>query len=155
MPFSRLNSLYRSFLKPKDCYFLILMGLAVEQLAAKKIKWLKFLGGVVVVQSLSHVRRFVTPTDCSMPVLPVLQCLPEFAQIHFHWVSNAIQPSHPLLPPSPFAFNLSQHQGLFQGVLGGDRDLRKSIFLGLRKIHKFISADSSIDCFSYSIQVKP
>ena len=50
------------------------------------------------------------PVDCSTPGLPVLHCLPEFAQIHVHWVSDAISPSHPLLLPSPFAFNLSQHQ---------------------------------------------
>ena len=36
------------------------------------------------------------------------------SQIHVHRVGDAIQPSHPLLSPSPFAFNLSQHQGLFQ-----------------------------------------
>ena len=42
--------------------------------------------------------------------------LPEFAQIQVHWVGDAIQPSHPLPTPSPFAFNLSQHQGLFQWV---------------------------------------
>ena len=41
--------------------------------------------------------------------------LPEFAQTHVHWVSS-IQPSHPLSSPSPPAFNLSQHQGLFQWV---------------------------------------
>ena len=52
----------------------------------------------------------------SMPGFPVLHCLPEFAQIHVHWVSDAIQPSHPLPPSSPPAFNLSQHQGLFQWV---------------------------------------
>ena len=40
--------------------------------------------------------------------------LPELAQTHVHWVSDAIQPSHPLSSPSPPAFNLSQHQGLFQ-----------------------------------------
>ena len=38
---------------------------------------------------------------------------PEFAQIHVHWIGDAIQPSHPLLSPSPPAFTLSQHQGLF------------------------------------------
>ena len=43
---------------------------------------------------------------------PVLHYLPEFTQTHVHWVSDAIQPSHPLLSPSPPAFNLSQHQGL-------------------------------------------
>ena len=45
---------------------------------------------------------------------PVLHCLPELAQTHVHWVSVAIQPSHPLSSPSPPAFNLSQHQGLFK-----------------------------------------
>ena len=56
------------------------------------------------------------PMDCSMPGIPVLHHHPEFAQTHVHWVSDAIQPSHPLLPPSPPALNLSQHQGLFQWV---------------------------------------
>ena len=51
--------------------------------------------------------------DCSTPGFPVLHYLPEFAQTHVHGVDDAIQPSHPLLLPSP-ALNLSQHQGLFQ-----------------------------------------
>ena len=53
--------------------------------------------------------------DGSTPGFPVLHHLLEFAQTHVHWVSDAIQLSHPLLPSSP-AFNLSQHQGLFQWV---------------------------------------
>ena len=53
------------------------------------------------------------PMDCSTPGLPVLHHLPEFAQIHVHRVSDAIQPSHPLSSPSLPGFNLSQHQGLF------------------------------------------
>ena len=56
------------------------------------------------------------PMDYSMPGIPVLHSLPESAQIHAHWASDAIQPSHSLLSPSPPAFNLSQHQGLFQRV---------------------------------------
>ena len=56
------------------------------------------------------------PVDCSTPGFPVLHYHPEFAQTHVHWVSDAIQPSHPLLLPCLFAFNLSQHQGLFQWV---------------------------------------
>ena len=52
----------------------------------------------------------------STPGFPVHHQLPELAQIHVHGVSDAIQPSHPLSSPSPPAFNLSQHQGLFQGV---------------------------------------
>ena len=49
--------------------------------------------------------------NCSTPGFPVHHQLPELAQIHVHWVSDAIQPSHPLLSSSPPAFNLSQHQG--------------------------------------------
>ena len=52
--------------------------------------------------------------DCSMPGSPVLHHLLEFAQIHVHSVTDAIQPSHPLFPPSSVALNLSKHQGLFQ-----------------------------------------
>ena len=54
--------------------------------------------------------------DCSIPGFPVHHTLPELAQTHVHRVSDAIQPSHPLSSPSPPAFNLSQHQGLFQRV---------------------------------------
>ena len=55
------------------------------------------------------------PMNCSTPGLPVHHQLLEFTQTHVHWVSDAMQPSHPLSSPSP-AFNLSQHQGLFQWV---------------------------------------
>ena len=54
--------------------------------------------------------------DCSTSGLPVHHQLPELTQTHVHWVSDAIQLSHPLSSPSPPAFNLSQHQGLFQWV---------------------------------------
>ena len=53
------------------------------------------------------------PMSCSVPDFPVLHYIPEFAQTHVHWVSDAIQPFHSLSPPSPPALNLSQHQGLF------------------------------------------
>jgi len=53
------------------------------------------------------------PMDCSTPGLPVHHQLPEPAQTNVHRVSDAIQPSHPLSSPSPPAFNLPQHQGLF------------------------------------------
>ena len=52
------------------------------------------------------------PVDFSTPGFPVLHCFPEFAQIHVHWVTDAIQPSHPLSSPSPPALFLSQPQGL-------------------------------------------
>ena len=68
---------------------------------------------IIVVQSLSRVR--LVAMDCSMPDFPVLHHLLWHAQIHVHWVDDAIQPSCPLLSPSP-AFNLFQDQGLSQWV---------------------------------------
>ena len=55
------------------------------------------------------------PMDCSMLGCPAHRQLPELAQTHVHWVSDAIWSSHPLSSPSP-AFNLSQNQVLFQWV---------------------------------------
>ena len=52
--------------------------------------------------------------DSNMPGLPVPHHLLEFAQVHVHCISDAIQPSHPLKPSSSSALNLSWHQGLFQ-----------------------------------------
>ena len=52
--------------------------------------------------------------DCNMLGFPVLYYLLEFAQIHVHWVGDAIQPSPPQSPPSPPALNFPQHQSLFQ-----------------------------------------
>ena len=54
------------------------------------------------------------PMDCSTPGFPVHHQLLEFTQTHVHRVSDAIQASHTLSSPSPSAFNLPQHQGLFQ-----------------------------------------
>ena len=56
------------------------------------------------------------PMNRSTPGLPVHHQLQESTQTHVHWVSDAIQPSHPLLSPSLSAFNLSPNQGLFQWV---------------------------------------
>ena len=69
----------------------------------------------VKVNTLSRV-RLCNPMDCSTPGLPVHHQLPEFTQTYVHWVSDAIQPSHPLSSPSPLAFNLSQHQGLVSHI---------------------------------------
>ena len=65
------------------------------------------------VQSLSQVWLFAIPWTAGFPGH---HQLPELTQTHVHRISDAIQPSHPLLSPSPPAFNLSQHQGLFQWV---------------------------------------
>ena len=65
------------------------------------------------VQLLSCV-RLSNPVDCSMPGFRVYHQLTELAQTHVHCFGDAIQTSDPLLTPSPPAFNLSQHQGLFR-----------------------------------------
>ena len=54
--------------------------------------------------------------DRRTAAFPVHHQLLESTHTHAHWVDDAIQPSHPLSSPSPPAFNLSQHQGLFQWV---------------------------------------
>ena len=59
--------------------------------------------------------------DCSMKVFPALHYLPEFAQTYVHWIGYAIQPSHPLSPPSPAALNVPHHQSLFQWVSSSHR----------------------------------
>ena len=74
---------------------------------------LKFCECSLVAQSCPTLWN---PMDCSTPGLPVYHQLLEFTQTHVHWVGDAIQPSHPLSSPSPPAFNLSQHQGLFKWV---------------------------------------
>ena len=60
-----------------------------------------------VAQSCPTLRD---PMNLSTPGLPVHHQPPEFTEIHVHWVSDAIQPSHPLSSPSPPAPNPSQHQ---------------------------------------------
>ena len=78
-----------------------------------------FLEGMALVQFSSVTLSYLTlcdPMDCSTPGLPVHYQLLEFSQTQVHQVGDAIQPSHPLSSPSPPAFNLSQHQGLFQWV---------------------------------------
>ena len=69
------------------------------------------------VQFSSVAQLCSTPCDpmhCSTPGLPVHHQLLELTQTHVHPAGDAIQPSQPLSSPSPPAFNLSQHQGLFQ-----------------------------------------
>ena len=73
-----------------------------------------FLLAVIASVQFSHsVMSDCDPMDCSMPDFPVHHQYAELAQTHVHWVGDAIQSSHPLSTPSPPAFNLSQHQGLF------------------------------------------
>ena len=80
------------------------------------------------------------PMDCSMQGFPVPHHLPEFAQVPGHWIGDAIQPSHPLLPSSPSAFNLVHHQGLFQWVSS------------LHQVAKVLGASASASVLPMNIQ---
>ena len=92
----------------------------------KKIKnqWI-FLYQFSSVQSCPTL---CDPMDCSRPGLPVHHQFLEFTQTHVHWVGDATQPSQPLSSPSPPAFNLSQHQGLFQWVSSLHRAAKALVF---------------------------
>ena len=84
------------------------------------ILWDRWLQQSDFSQSVSSVAQscptLCDPMNHSRPGLPGHHQLPEFTQTHVHQVGDAIQPSHPLSSPSPPAFNLSQHQGLFWRV---------------------------------------
>ena len=67
------------------------------------------------------------PMDGSMPGFPVHYQFLELAQTHVHGVGDTIQPSHPLTSPSP-AFNLSQHQGLYEWVSSLHQVAKRSVF---------------------------
>ena len=64
----------------------------------------------------SVVSNSLSPHGLQQADFPIHCQLPELTQTHVHWVGDAIQAFHPLSSPSPPTFNLSQHQGLFQGV---------------------------------------
>ena len=80
-----------------------------------QLKWFSMHVQIYILISLvtQSCLTLWDPRDCGTLGFPVLHHLPEFTQTHVRWVGDAIQPSHPLLPPSPPALNLSQHQGLF------------------------------------------
>ena len=88
--------------------------------ASSLYKWKQHLNIWHIFKQFSSVQllspTLCDPMDCSTPGFPVHHQLPELAQTHVHQVSDAIQPSYPMSSLSPPAFNLSQHQGLFQWV---------------------------------------
>ena len=104
----------------------------ITQLAKTNIPWLPHspsamahtLWSVSPVQFSSVAQSCPTicnPMACRMPSLPVHHQLPEITQTRVHWVSDTIQPSHPLSSPSSPAFNFAQHQGLFQWVISSQQ----------------------------------
>ena len=69
--------------------------------------WVVWAVYILLLFSYSVMSTLCDPMDCSKSGYPVFHCLSAFAQIHVHWVSDAIQPSHSLSPYSPPALNLS------------------------------------------------
>ena len=80
------------------------------------------------------------PMDYSTPGFPDPHHLLEFARVHVHWISDGIQPSHPLSSPSRPAFNLFRHQGLFQWVNS------------LHQVNKVLELQASASVFPMNIQ---
>ena len=78
--------------------------------------WWGIFGEKIMSCTTQSCPTLCKPMDCSTLGYPVFHQLPELAQTLIYWVDAAIQPSHPLLSPSPPAFSLSYHQGLFQWV---------------------------------------
>ena len=99
-----------------DLWSKVFYDLWTSQLPGK----LKDLGLLLHFNQFNSVSQscptLCNPMNCSMLGLPVHHQLLELTQTHVHRVSDAMQPSHPLSPPFPAAFNLSQHHGLFQWV---------------------------------------
>ena len=105
----------RDYIKPKS----FCTVKTISKTEKQPTEWEIRFGSHISVQ-LSSVAQSC-PTLCNLmnrstPGLPVHHQLPEFTQTHVHWVSDAIQPSHPWSSPSPPAPNPSQHQSLFQWV---------------------------------------
>ena len=107
-------------LLPKIYVFLFLSSMGYSLVSKMSIFFKRYLFKLYNCHSVSSVvqscRTLCNPMNRSMPGLPVYHQLLEFTQTHMHLVGDAIQPSHPLLSPSPPAPIPSQHQSLFQSV---------------------------------------
>ena len=104
----------------KDAWYtyfcgLIFCAILPLQIHEASVWWLQFSS--VQFSSVAQLcPTLCDPMNCSTPGLPVHHQLLEFTQTHIHWVSDAMQPSHPLSSPFSPAPNPSQHQSLFQWV---------------------------------------
>ena len=126
------------FMSSSNCCFLTCIQISQE---AGKVVWYSHLFKISLLapQFSSVVQSCLTLCDlidCSTPGSPVLHSLPHFPQTHVHWVSDAIQPSHPLSSPSPPALNLFQHQGLFKRV-GSSHQVAKALELQFQHHRSF------------------
>ena len=111
------GKLYKKGLNDTDNHNFVVTHLEPDILECE-VKWA--LRSIQFSSVTQPCLTLFNPTDCSMPGFPVHHQLPELAKlmpiksVNVHQVSDAIQPSHSLPSPSPPAFNLSHHQGLFQ-----------------------------------------
>ena len=119
---SLLNPLYTPFfsLSPPCSFPLFFFSLSLSFF---------FFQFSLVQFSCSVVSDSCDPMNSSRPGLLVHHQLLESTQTHVHWVGDAIQPSHPLLSPSPPSLNLSQHQDLFKWVSSSHQEAKLLEFL--------------------------
>ena len=113
--------------------------------------WSQFWIWILVCLIASLYPTLCELVDCRTSGFPVLHHLPELAQIHAQWVSDAIQSFHPLSSPSPPALNLSQHQGLFQWVGSSYLSKYRSFSFSIRPFNEYSGLVSfRIDWFDLS-----
>ena len=121
------------------------------QMAHRHMEWCST--SLVISSVAQSCLTLCDPMDCSMPGLLVYHQFLEFTQTHVHWVGDAIQLSYPLSFPSPPAFNLSQHQGLFQWV-SSLHQMDKVLEFQLQH-HSFQLIFRNIHCSSVKCKSKP
>ena len=112
-----------SWIKVNDIAIYMVIYIFVDFLSAHLLifcllinYWQEAFSSVQFSSVIQSCPTLCDPMDCTMPGLLVHHQLPEFIQTHVRWVGDTIQSSHPLSSPSPSAFNLSHHQGLFKWV---------------------------------------
>ena len=107
------------------CHPLLFLRLIFPSIWVFSNKSAHHIAAAAAAKLLQSCPTLCDPTDCSTPGSPVLYYLPELAPTYVHWVGDAIPPSYSLLPPSPSpspsAFNLFQHQGLFQWIVSSNQ----------------------------------
>ena len=99
---------------PNSIYNLKILFFVYQFLSCSKMFIYQFSSGQFSCSVMSDSLQLMA---CSTPGFQVHHQLPELSQTHVHWINDAIQLSHSLSSPSPPTFNLSQHRGLFQGLV--------------------------------------